>query len=81
MRILKVSMKNKENYQNLFGISSDLKITSVKPDRCIYVMPAESCSWMPPTAFMRRLYLCNFSEEVKKLLESANLKDVEIVKK
>ena len=81
MSILKGSMENKEKYQDLFGISTDRKITCVKPDRCIYIMPAESCSWMPPTAFMRRLYLCNFSEEVKKLLESANLKDVEIVKK
>ena len=78
MRMLKVNMKNKESYQDLFGISIDKKVTCVKPDRCIYVMPAESCSWMPPTAFMRRLYLCNFSEKFQKLLESAKLNNVEL---
>ena len=45
MRTLKVNMKNKENYQDLFGISIDKKVTCVKPDRCSYIMPTESCSF------------------------------------
>ena len=77
---MEIKDKEKEIFSKLFELSSNLKITCVKPDRCIYVMPAESCSWMAPTSFMRRLNTSNFSKEFQKLLESANLKDVEIVK-
>lgn len=73
-------MNNKENYQNLFGISSDLKITCVKPDRCIYIMPVQSCSWLPPTSFRRRFQSSDFSKEIEKRPESPNSNDTELIK-
>jgi hypothetical protein len=74
-------MKNKENYQDLFGISPDKKVTCVKPDRCSYVIPIHSSTFpMVHPIYKRRLYLSK-SSPVFKRLELLDLKDVEIIKK
>lgn len=54
MRMLKVNMKNKENYQDLFGISADKKVLCIKPDYCSFVISAIPSSFIPSTEFIIR---------------------------
>ena len=52
--MLKVNMKNKENYQDLFGIAFDKKVLCAKPDYCSFIVSAVSSSFVPSTEFIIR---------------------------
>jgi len=74
---MEVKDKEKEIFSKLFELSSNLKITCVKPDRCIYVIPIQSGSWMMSTSFMRRSQVSDFSKEIEKSLK---IKDEDSIK-